>query len=298
MFDRFSLKWDDFQTNVTNSFRKLREADDFYDVTLVSTDHQLVSAHKVVLSASSEYFKDVLKSSKNSHPMLCLDGVSSHDVDNLLDYIYNGEIQIHRHRLDKFLQIAQRFQIEGLKITEDFHEIESTKEVEVSEDNMTEIDVLPLLDESKDELKEGVFSPDDKHLKKERRKYKFTKADIDVKSADFQNVEELNNRINEMVEKLDGSKRKCIPCGKVLLHIGVAREHVETHIDGLSFPCRYCDKTLYSRASLRDHMMKRCPKKYNNDEGSFPCQYCDKLFRSQTSFTEHHLYYHGSSSRC
>ena len=76
MAEKFCLKWNDFQTNINNSFRKLRCADDFYDVTLVSDDQKQVSAHKVVLSTSSEYFKNILKSNKHSHPLLCLNGVN------------------------------------------------------------------------------------------------------------------------------------------------------------------------------------------------------------------------------
>ena len=114
MSEKFCLKWNDFHANVSKSFKTLRSADDFYDVTLVSDDQKQLSAHKIVLSTSSEYFKDVLRSNKHPHPMLCLNGVSSNELSSILDYIYNGEIQIYQEQLDSFLQIAQRFQLEGL----------------------------------------------------------------------------------------------------------------------------------------------------------------------------------------
>ena len=114
MNEKFCLKWNDFQTNVSNTFRKLKTSDNFYDVTLVSDDHQQVSAHKVVLSSSSEYFKNILTSNQHSHPMLCLSGVNEGDLKNILDFIYNGEAQINQNNLDTFLDIAQRFKLEGL----------------------------------------------------------------------------------------------------------------------------------------------------------------------------------------
>ena len=114
MAEKFCLKWNDFQTNVSNTFRKLRKSDHFYDVTLVSDDQQQVSAHKVVLASSSEYFKNILTSNKHSHPMLCLNGVNAADMKNILDFLYNGELQIYQDHLDNFLDIAQRFQLEGL----------------------------------------------------------------------------------------------------------------------------------------------------------------------------------------
>ena len=137
MAEKFCLKWNDFQVNVTSSFRKLRNTDDFYDVTLVSDDHQQVSAHKVVLASSSEYFNKILKKNKHSHPLLCLNGVKSNDLHNILDYIYNGEIQIFQDDLDSFLAAAKRFQLEGLnKEQEDNDEMTHVKNENIENDFM------------------------------------------------------------------------------------------------------------------------------------------------------------------
>ena len=94
MSEKFCLKWNDFQTNISKSFSKLRNEDDFYDVTLVSDDQKQFSAHKVVLSSCSDYFKNILKSNKHSNPLLCLEGISSGEMNNVLDYIYYGEVYI------------------------------------------------------------------------------------------------------------------------------------------------------------------------------------------------------------
>ena len=125
MAEKFCLKWNDFQTNVSNTFRKLRTSEHFHDVTLVSDDQQQVSAHKVILSSSSEYFRNVLTSTKHSHPMLCLSGVSKTDLMNILEFIYNGEIQIIQDNLDHFLDIAQRFKLEGLIREKEEHPVET-----------------------------------------------------------------------------------------------------------------------------------------------------------------------------
>ena len=65
MTEKFVLKWNDFQTNVAKSFSKLRKEEDLYDVTFVSDDPKQMSAHKVVLSSCSEYFKNILKHNKH-----------------------------------------------------------------------------------------------------------------------------------------------------------------------------------------------------------------------------------------
>ena len=116
MSEKFCLKWNDFHSNVSKSFELFRNEDYLHDVTLVSDDQQQVSAHKLVLSACSVYFKNIFKHNNkpNSHPLLCLDGISSHDLNNIMDYIYHGEVQIYQENLDRFLSIAQRFRLDGL----------------------------------------------------------------------------------------------------------------------------------------------------------------------------------------
>ena len=58
--EKFCLKWNDFQTTVSQSFGKLRQEKDFFDVTLVSDDEKQIQAHKLVFSSSSEFFKNIL----------------------------------------------------------------------------------------------------------------------------------------------------------------------------------------------------------------------------------------------
>ena len=96
MSEKFCLKWNDFQTNISKSFSKLRNEDDFFDVTLVSDDQKQISAHKVVLSASCGYFKNILKQNKHPNPLLCLEGISSTELKDILDYIYHGEVNVNQ----------------------------------------------------------------------------------------------------------------------------------------------------------------------------------------------------------
>ena len=55
MPEKFFLKWNDFYSNVSKSFGLLRNEDYLHDVTLVSDDYKQVTAHKLVISACSEY---------------------------------------------------------------------------------------------------------------------------------------------------------------------------------------------------------------------------------------------------
>ena len=91
--EKFCLKWNDFQTNVSKTFSTLRKEQDFLDITLLSDDGEAVSAHKVVLSASSEFFKSVFRKADHSKPMIYLNGVDCKVLDHILDYIQYNQLK-------------------------------------------------------------------------------------------------------------------------------------------------------------------------------------------------------------
>merc|ERR1711994_406895 len=116
MDEKFCLKWNDFEFNVSKSFGLLRNEGYLHDVTLVGDDSKQVSAHKLVLSACSEYFKNIFKNNNmpSTQALLCLDGIAAEDLRNIMDYIYNGEVNIFKDGFDRFLGVAQKLKLEGL----------------------------------------------------------------------------------------------------------------------------------------------------------------------------------------
>ena len=72
MSPKFCLKWNDFDSNASKAFRLLMDEDFLQDVTLVGDDQSQIAAHKLVLSACSEYFNSIFKKNNHSHPLLCL----------------------------------------------------------------------------------------------------------------------------------------------------------------------------------------------------------------------------------
>lgn len=238
MGEKFDLTWKDYNSNIAKSFSSLRHEDKLNDVTLVSDDHVQISAHKVVLSSSSEYFKDIFIKNKHSHPMLCLVGVSSQEINHVLDYIYHGQVQIHQDNLDLFLGVAQKFQLEGLVgQTENEINVESSKR-----DNHYEVE-LPSFSNDNDVV----------NLKKEIARTASESETVPV-SEMFNNIDELDSRINQEISRDTNGYWQCGRCPKIAKNKGHIKEHFESHIDGLSFPCEFCDKTCRSRMALRNHL--------------------------------------------
>ncbi|XP_066956541.1 protein abrupt-like [Macrobrachium rosenbergii] len=109
----YNLCWNEFPSNLLSFFKELREQEDFVDVTLACEGQQL-SAHKVVLSASSPYFRTLLKNNPCDHPIIILNEVRYCELLTLLQYMYHGEVQISHDQITDFLRTAKLLQIRGL----------------------------------------------------------------------------------------------------------------------------------------------------------------------------------------
>jgi len=111
--EKFCLRWNDFETNISVAFRELREEKDFFDVTLACDDSQ-VQAHKVILSACSPFFRQVLRKNPHQHPLLYLKGVKYKELLSVLNFMYMGEVNVAQEELNSFLAVAEDLRVKGL----------------------------------------------------------------------------------------------------------------------------------------------------------------------------------------
>jgi len=111
--EKFCLRWNDFETNISVAFRELREEKDFFDVTLACDDSQ-IQAHKVILSACSPFFRNVLRRNPHQHPLLYLKGVKYAELLSVLNFMYMGEVNVAQEELNSFLAVAEDLRVKGL----------------------------------------------------------------------------------------------------------------------------------------------------------------------------------------
>ena len=111
--EKFCLRWNDFESNISVAFRELREDKDFFDVTLACDDEQ-IQAHKVILSACSPFFKQILRRNPHANPLLYLKGVKFSDLQSVLNFMYHGEVNVAQEELNSFLAIAEELRVKGL----------------------------------------------------------------------------------------------------------------------------------------------------------------------------------------
>jgi len=111
--DQFSLRWNNFHSNLTSGFHALLQGEDLVDVTLAAGG-QFVQAHKIVLSVCSPYFKDLFKVNPCKHPIVILKDVCHKDLVAILQFMYRGEVNVRQEELATFLKTAEMLQIKGL----------------------------------------------------------------------------------------------------------------------------------------------------------------------------------------
>ena len=243
MSEKFALKWNDYQSNWKSSLSELHKDTNFADVTLISDDKVKCSAHKVILSSCSNLFKFILKENSNANPLLYLCGVTSVNLDYILDYIYHGEVNLFQEQLDSFLESAQKLEIEGLigpegTAEDTLHENEFYQEEE---------NVIPSA-----QTKKKKKMNDNKEVITRRQNRKPPNSDaskIDVTSF---TSEEIKERIKELYQRIDGVS-SCMVCDYTSTYSSHVKKHVEKHMDGLSYSCNLCNKEFRLIDSLSRH---------------------------------------------
>ena len=114
--EKFCLRWNDFESNISSAFRELRSESDLLDVTIACEDENIL-AHRVILSACSSFFKTILKRSRSHQNLvLYLRGVARRDMENVLDFMYHGEVSVAQADLNSFLQVAEELQVKGERL--------------------------------------------------------------------------------------------------------------------------------------------------------------------------------------
>jgi hypothetical protein len=245
--DKFCLKWNDFQHNIVGSFSELRRDTDFSDVTLVcEEDH--IEAHRIILTACSPFFSKVLKKNKHSHPMIYMRGLKAKELKAIVDFIYLGEANIYQEDLDAFLSISEELQLKGLSATQ-----------EKTTDMVEEHKPKPKL--PKKEQKVNVYYQPQQEIEDSSQTMdcNYLVPANENQMTVHDNTANIKAQIDSLIEVIGERAFRCAVCGKERQGRDSRRDlgrHVETHIEGLSYPCNQCGKVARSSNALMCHVYK------------------------------------------
>jgi len=248
--EKLCLKWNDFQDNVSSAFGKMREDEEFADVTLACEDGQQLEAHRVILASCIPFFSNIFRMNKHPHPLIYMRGLRSEDLVAIVDFIYYGEANVKQENLDSFLAVAEELKLPGLTRNEPSKDSENQPESEPYTQDKRKY-TKKVHTPKVEVVEEGSF--DDKPLSEV--------PFVSTETVSKVSVDELESTILAMVDKTEDGLYTCSVCGKTDSIKGNLKNHIESkHIEGISFPCGQCGKQLRSRNALACHIY-RCHRK-------------------------------------
>lgn len=298
--DTFCLRSDDFERNIKASWQELQAEPDFCDVTLACEDKQ-IKAHKVIISACSPVLMKILKLNPNEHPLIYLTGVKYEDLQKLINFMYQGEVNVAKEDLPSLLEVAEDLNIRGLaeaNVEGYKSEVEqpkkATKKRKRTAENMTiESIKKPKYTDTLDYQTSDDFALDDtegyemvvneenemvenEHYSietyNEQATEDFSIDDIEFESEAIKEepLEEENDEDTNQsyVACFEEKKFNCGQCDKQYSSPQGLYDHTKTIHEGVRYPCDQCDYKARKKSQLKVHVsaMHECKSETIEEE--------------------------------
>ena len=155
----------------------------------------------------------------------------------MLNYIYQGEVQICQEYLDRFLEMAEKFKLNGLLTYNENSHVQDTIKVQEEEESFIQ-------DQNTYSSHEMSWPP--------KTNVSETKIALPSKQFVDSSNSEIETKFSELIVKEDDMYR-CTVCDRIMQkRINMSR-HLETHLSGLTYECPTCGKSFRSTNSLNKH---------------------------------------------
>ena len=265
---KLSIQCDHFEDHIKTAFSKLRENEDYVDVTLACAEDQ-VQAHKVIVASFSPILAGILKRQKSNHPVIYLKGIKSVDLINVVNFMYEGQVSLAASNLDSFFDVANELQVEGL-----FHrdEVEINTEMDESPLEPANADVMDRSDmDGTDEKVIVKVESEDSDIQTDYLDYGneqevgevsdvqsdfFVNHNVANVGGDCEAVWEPPNIINnlKMFTSAGNGKWSCNVCNKMIIgNKSQMKRHVIIHVPGQEVSCNICGNVFKNKYSFESH---------------------------------------------
>ena len=88
----FCLKWNLHTSNLIRNLTEMVSSQQIVDVTH-ACDGSSIKAHKIILSACSNYFKELFLANPCKHPIVILKDIKINEMRAIVDFMYKGEAE-------------------------------------------------------------------------------------------------------------------------------------------------------------------------------------------------------------
>jgi len=258
--------------------------DNFVDVTLVSDDQESFQAHKIVLSSFSPVLKDLLLSNSHPHPIIFLRGVKTANLWLILQFIYNGYVELTSNDLEDLLNTVKDLKLETLEkalskeanfnpVQHDFKAQDAEKVEIINEENGNEVEAIADTKKSNIDNKEVVTLERDVHsCDKCESSFSYKSSMTAHMKSTHEGIEyfcnqceyKTGNKRNVKIHKAsvhDGVRYFCDACAFQATHQAVLKRHQESVHEGIRYSCTDC---VYN-ARRPDHLKRHQRVKHRKE---------------------------------
>lgn len=311
-----------FQAEVMDNFRSLREQSEGFDVILGSSSPDssnmiCMQAHKMMIAASSPLLCNVLESNdKQDHPaspFIYLGAVSQKDLNYILEYVYNGGVTIPSEDISSFTTTAQQLQIRGIAklhadIMPTFNHapylgpLQSSSNLRPFMNDVSFNQTMPnTIGMQQNYLTTPVMNSQPKPAKRPKME-----KPLKIKNG-------LSKSFNTPAKGVKPTEKPVIDEKYKVLASDLFKEWKEQYSvsDGIKFDCHKCPevKSFTAPSSLLRHykqtheiVCKTCKMPFYDEQmmeahfkanHEYPCSLCGKVFTAPSSVSRHQKKDHG-----
>ena len=248
-----------FEKDVKTFWQDIQMEKDFCDVT-IACDDKIIRTHKIIISSFSPILRNILRLTKNQNPLIYLRRVKFRHLKNLLNFMYQGEVDVAKEDLAEFLEVAEDLNVRGL-----------------SEGiNSTEWDTLQYFTENIDLTQETYLSPKRKRILQNSSMENINLNSLENPIEEFEIVINDNSKTNyfpslkdktgevkkqctndnkQYVVSINSNKQyNCETCKKQFSGLRCLDYHIKSVHEGERHPCIQCDYKATKKSSLKVHV--------------------------------------------
>ena len=262
--EQFDLTWHTYTDHLRSMLHDLMYTNELTDVTLVSEDKKQFKVHKVILSASSSFFRNII--CDLSSPLIYLRGIQSYQIESILQFIYLGKTTIFKDQMINFLDVAKSLEIDEVVrlFDTDFDNLKDVQGLDQTDDS----------DQSVEKVRSSVIKENPMKIYKIGDKFHCKKCDMKFKRKSTArkhirsvhlghkySCEQCNSKfslrssLNVHTKALhEGVIYSCNKCSYKARNQSQLYKHVKSVHEGVTYPCDHCNYAASRKDHLKTHM--------------------------------------------